>query len=575
MIKLTRRSKIEFWLQSQQPDVVSVIAARSALRAVPLLGNLIENEKFHEPLEVVILPCFWSISIALSAGNWPDKAGKLLASSAYSATAICAPIAHNADARAADVIYAAAHAVTSVVGGNIESAAAAIIAASRAARASLAEYSLDCDCVDRGQTAQWLTKQRLWNDDVNLANALPFEYREDWHKLKSYLIARNRDWNVWTDWYEARLLGQPLIEEIEVGLRPENFQYGRATLPPEYYKKPAKANATIRKNIKDYWGHIELDEKSNQLTQSLVSNSFILDTDVYIEKSDVPPQNPATIKPVIRNGKIFLSDKPLDADLEIELAIANMLALRDEFEEFFTSMESEGNFDKRPLDFLKTISALIPNDIPDSRVLFRLIRKEATMEKYETTVLQEWPQFFADRYSSLLTELGQVLDQFPDRRAFQRHKLSVEIEDVDYEEFTEDFAPVLDAIIKEKELIDPTVPKAIQEIGELSDGPPLQDEQRVIIADQLDSTNNLLKALTDKTLDPMARQQAILNIGNAYASGFEEGVLKGAREAGVNDGQLTGATVVRVEATKTVGKALYEKYPERYGWLKRIFKKRT
>ena len=164
----------------------------------------------------------------------------------------------------------------------------------------------------------------------------------------------------------------------------------------------------------------------------------------------------------------------------------------------------------------------------------------------------------------MLTELGKVLNQFPDCRAFQRQKLSAEIEDVDFEEFTQDFEPVIGAIEKEVEIIDPTVPKAIADIGELSEGPPEQEEQRVIIADQLDSTNNLLKALTDTTLDPVARKKAMLNIGNAYAGGLLKGALEGAHDAGVEDGKKLGAAAARAEAAKTAGKAIYEKYPERF-----------
>lgn len=196
------------------------------------------------------------------------------------------------------------------------------------------------------------------------------------------------------------------------------------------------------------------------------------------------------------------------------------------------------------------------------------------MEKYEATVSQQWPEFFAARYSSLLTEFGQVLDQFPDRRAFQRQKLSVEIEDVNYDEFEQDFAPVMDAIAKENEIVDQTIPDAIRAIGEKSDGPPLKDEQQVIMADKLDSTNNLLKALTDQVLDPKLSKQAIVNISNAYGAGLVEGILEGAREAGIEDGKKAGAALARAKAAETVGKSLYEKYPERFNWLKRFFRKK-
>jgi len=555
-------NQIETWLINQPHDVISVFAARAALRAIPQFAYLITLTNLKLSIQNIILLSIQATATSLSVGLWPNKFVDLMYDTADAVAYAAYTVSHANSANSASytAVTAAADAAYAAYAASDSNAAtyaayAADAAATFNAEAIQTEYSQDRDFIESGRTARELSERPLFNQDTSAVFDLsnePLNVTENWYTLKSYLLSLNQDWDVWTDWYDARLEGRPLIKEIEIGLNPDAGQYGRATLPPEYYEEPAKANAAIKDIIDAYW--------ERQRTQNPQENS------------DIPAQNPASIKPVIRNGKIYLSDEPIHADLELHLAIENMLALRDEFEEFFTSIGNEGNFDKRPIDFLKTISALIPNDIPDSRTLFRLIRKEATMEKYEETVLQEWPQFFADRYTSLLTELGQVLDQFPDRRAFQRQKLSAEIEDVDFDEFKQDFEPVLEAIKTETAIIDQTVPKAIADIGELSDGAPKQDEQRVIIADQLDSTNNVLKTLTDKALDPIAREQAITNIGNAYGRGMTEGVLEGARKAGIEDGKKIGAAIARAEAAKTAGQAIYDKYPERFHWLKRILR---
>ena len=554
---------VALWVNSVSHQVGSVFAARSTLRTVPLLSELIGHSELSDPPILDIIFPLWAMAVAHSSGTWPNAELPLVLVAemakktsrhfyGYSLGNEIVDLAARAASSAGD-------AVSAIIDSNEIHSGSVAMTAMRVAYAFSDDIKIhsqhlwDAQFVEKGSSVKDLAIQPLWNGD-SMENHFPLQLKQKWQILKQHLIALNQDWDVWIDWYEARLDGKPLIEEIEIG-DPENGQYGRVTLPVDYYNDPAKANAAIKEIIEDYVDSLERP----------VGDSTV----------ETPPQNPASIKPVIRNGKIYLSEKPLNTDLEISLAIENMLALRDEFEDFFTSVENdEGNFDQRPIDFLKTISALMPAGLPDSRTLFRLIRKEAAMEKYEATVSQQWPEFFADRYSSLLTELGQVLDQFPDRRAFQRQKLTVEIEDVNYDEFKQDFAPVMDAIAKENEIIDQTIPDAIRAIGETSDGPPLKDEQQVIMADQLDSTNNLLKALTDQVLDPKLSQQVMVNIGNAYGAGLVEGILEGAREAGIEDGKKVGASLARAKAAETVGKALYERYPERFNWLKRFFGKK-
>lgn len=494
--------------------MISVFAARAALRSLPKLILGLNSKSSNLP--VLSLSCFWATSVSLSSGHWTAQSDKLF-KTAYAAA--------DADATYPD-----------------------------AAAEAAAEYSLDRDFIKSGNRAEDLAKAPLWSDTTTKTYK---NLSENWTDLKAYLLKQDENWWVLTQWYEDRLRGNaeqpftfPFVEAVEIGEDFENGKYGRCTLPEKFYKDPSKANAAIAEIIEGYWKG-QKDAQDNE---------------------DTPTQNAATVKPIIRNGRIYLDDQPLKADLEIRLAIDNMLALRDEFEEFVESIGDEENFDKLPVSFLKALASLIPDELPNSRVLFRLIRKEAAMEKHEGTVLQQWPQFYADRYSSLLTELTQVLDQFPDRRSFQRQKLSAEIEDVDFDKFNQEFDPVISAIVDAEELIDKAIPEAIQEIRSdtsNTDTPLPRDLQLTIVADQLDSSNNLMKILTDLSLDPEASKHAIRQISNAYASGAVEGLTEGTREIGFEDFKKVGAAVARAEAARTVGKALTEKYPERFKWFER------
>ncbi|MGB0908097.1 MAG: hypothetical protein ACPGVT_11435 [Maricaulaceae bacterium] len=81
---------------------------------------------------------------------------------------------------------------------------------------------------------------------------MPAKLKDDWEGLKATLLSDDSNWSVWIDWYEDRLVGRPLIEEIEIG-DPQNGQYGRVSFPAEMYKDPPKLNAALKEVIDKYW----------------------------------------------------------------------------------------------------------------------------------------------------------------------------------------------------------------------------------------------------------------------------------------------------------------------------------
>jgi hypothetical protein len=70
---------------------------------------------------------------------------------------------------------------------------------------------------------------------------------EGWQILKTALLDAGEDWEVWTDWYEARLAGaagHPPNEALEIA---------RATIPDEIWKQgPAVVNAEIKRLIAEH-----------------------------------------------------------------------------------------------------------------------------------------------------------------------------------------------------------------------------------------------------------------------------------------------------------------------------------
>ena len=54
---------------------------------------------------------------------------------------------------------------------------------------------------------------------------------EAWRTLKSALLAADQGWEVWTDWYEARLAGDAARSPNEA------LEVARATIPDEIWKQ--------------------------------------------------------------------------------------------------------------------------------------------------------------------------------------------------------------------------------------------------------------------------------------------------------------------------------------------------
>jgi hypothetical protein len=71
----------------------------------------------------------------------------------------------------------------------------------------------------------------------------PAQLRTLWQEMKAALLATKQDWDVWTDWYEARLEGRVNDEERELAyVRIEEALWAQG---------PAVVNAEIKKRIEE------------------------------------------------------------------------------------------------------------------------------------------------------------------------------------------------------------------------------------------------------------------------------------------------------------------------------------
>jgi hypothetical protein len=200
VIKVSHREDVKPWLQGLPRDYSVVIAARAALRVVPLLATSYER----------VLPVCRAVSVAWVGSIWPDVNLRQEAATAAAAADDLAEDDTFASAvarTAAWAAYAAARARPAVdAAAAVESAAAfgdeiwAAVSADIATLAGKGRLKLN---------PAELAARRLW------PNGRPEWAKSDWRILKTALLDAGEDWEVWTAWYEGRINGQPANEVLE------------------------------------------------------------------------------------------------------------------------------------------------------------------------------------------------------------------------------------------------------------------------------------------------------------------------------------------------------------------------
>lgn len=260
------REELEAWLESRENEEAVVIAVRAAQRVLPL-GTGVFRSKMDSPRWRFMLPVFRALVNARVAPSEPISTFEVaaLASAARSA-ARAADIALRSAARAAAIsadsaAFSASARCSSPQTAGISAHAASLSANAVAADAAApyAKYvdpTISASHADPVRSAVWgviwkdvkslggqgslaaLAKQPLWHGNP------PDWFAENWADLKAnLLLAGDENWLVWIDWYEARLRGDPINEDLE---------RAKVMIPDDIWDQgPKVVNAEIRQLIDD------------------------------------------------------------------------------------------------------------------------------------------------------------------------------------------------------------------------------------------------------------------------------------------------------------------------------------
>ena len=331
----TTRRAFEIWLAKRPREWSVTIAARAALRVLPLEDA------------TTILPLFRAAAIARVAAKYPHRAIAF-------ASAGLMPIAASPAASAA--IYAAFSADQQYAAetGYAEAASAAVHAAATAASAINAAVMNDATRLHAGVlTAEQLTHDPLWQSSV------PAELTEGWQHLVRELHARGSHWRVWTDWYENIALHEPQrgITEAEDAA------------------------------FTDIPGKLPWDDGADAVNKEIARRLAELRR---AKSMEIPDQSPAPVRVEERAGQIA---KANDRDSPLCASERDFKAWRDpvvdHIEELTTTEFAQGTNHSRIRDRLVAFGRLLPGEIEDVkerqfRVGYEIERFEGLMKAYRS-----------------------------------------------------------------------------------------------------------------------------------------------------------------------------------------------
>ena len=233
---------VQQWFKRQPREVSVSLCVRAALRTLPLMFDAREESNF---LSTIVLRSFRASASSWAVAQYPNSGKDVPGDVAEYGDGVPGYVGN-----AAGAIFNAAIAsladdvmdVSFVAAAALSESFSALVDAADSRGAAVAAVLADMETIrghsgtERTALALELARAKLWPD-----RAPGWAFRA-WGVLRQTLLAADENWEVWTSWYEDRLLGSPSLGEA--------FDIAVATLPDELWRQgPKIVNAEIRRLI--------------------------------------------------------------------------------------------------------------------------------------------------------------------------------------------------------------------------------------------------------------------------------------------------------------------------------------
>jgi len=258
MIEFSSRDQVEEWHYSCQHIQAAILATRASLRALPQVAIIIDEIEGNTKVDQfvfcnsVILPVFRMLSTAWvhckypksAKENWliekldfdtfsniPDIQDSVVVAytvdAAVNAVTACKKSSDAAKVDAASIDFSAEAIAAFISDDDIYQGIRAGV---------LFESSVDATALEAHVKVSTLADRPLWSKNLSVAT------EKNWTNLKSYLLIQDKNWQVWTDWYEARLNGREVWRK--------SLEIARLNLDDSFWKSGSEiVNRNIHKLI--------------------------------------------------------------------------------------------------------------------------------------------------------------------------------------------------------------------------------------------------------------------------------------------------------------------------------------